>query len=56
MDSFEIFTKLDDAERDALEGPLTYEECKNHWRHLKAENHQARTILPYNFISISLIL
>ena len=34
QDSFEIFTegveipKLDDAERDALEGPLTYEECK----------------------------
>ena len=34
LDSFETFTesmeiaKLDDAERDALEGPLTYEECK----------------------------
>ena len=34
QDSFEIFTesmeipKLDDAERDALEGPLTGEECK----------------------------
>ena len=34
QDSFEIFTesiiilKLDDAERDALEGLLTYEECK----------------------------
>ena len=34
QDSFEIFTKsmeirkLDDAERDALEGPLTYKECK----------------------------
>ena len=33
-DSFKIFTesmaipKLDDAERDALEGPLTYKECK----------------------------
>jgi len=32
--SFEIFTesmeipKLDDAERDALDGPLTYEECQ----------------------------
>ena len=34
QESFGIFTesmeipKLDDAERDALEGPLTYEECK----------------------------
>ena len=34
QDSFEIFTKsteipkLDDADRDALDGPLTYEECK----------------------------
>ena len=34
QDSFETFTesmeipKLDDAERDALEGPLSYEECK----------------------------
>ena len=34
QDSFAIFTdsmeipKLDDAERDALDGPLTYEECK----------------------------
>ena len=34
LDSFETFTesmeipKLDDAERDALEGPLTYKECK----------------------------
>ena len=34
QDSFEIFTenmeipKLDDEERDALDGPLTYEECK----------------------------
>ena len=32
--SFEIFTKsmeipkLDDADRDVLDGPLTYEECK----------------------------
>ena len=34
QDSFEIFTesmeipRLDGAERDALDGPLTYEECK----------------------------
>ena len=34
QDSFEIFTenmeipKLDDVERDALDGPLTYKECK----------------------------
>ena len=34
QDSFKLFTdskeisKLDDAERDALDGPLTYEECK----------------------------
>ena len=34
QDSFEIFTesmeisKLDDDERDVLDGPLTYEECK----------------------------
>ena len=34
QDSFEIFTesieipRLDDAETDALDGPLTYEECK----------------------------
>ena len=34
QDSFEMFTdsmeipKLDDAERDALDGPLTYGECK----------------------------
>jgi len=52
QDSFEIFTesmeipKLDDAERDALEGPLTYEECKIHWRHWKTDNQQARIVLP----------
>lgn len=34
QDSFEILTesmqipKLDDAERDAIDSPLTYEECK----------------------------
>ena len=34
QDSFETFTesmeilKLDDAERDALDGPLSYEKCK----------------------------
>ena len=34
QDSFEIFTesmeipKLHDADRDVLDGPLTYEECK----------------------------
>ena len=44
QDSFEIFTenmeipKLDDAERDALEGPLTYEECKKSLETFENEN------------------
>ena len=58
QDSFEIFTasmeipRLDDAERDALDGPLTYEECKKTLESLR----QAKTVLRQNFMCISLIL
>ena len=31
--------------RDALDGPLTYEEYKNHCRHFEMENRQAGTVL-----------
>ena len=31
--------KLGDEERDELDGPLTYEECKKSWNRFKMVNH-----------------
>ena len=43
--TWKFLSKLDDAERDALEGPLTYEECKKSLETFENGNHQARTVL-----------
>ena len=46
-------TKLQDLEKEELEGEITLEECKEDLTTFPVENHQVKTVLPGSSIIVS---